>query len=191
MKIGVISDTHGLFEPRLKELLEGVDSIVHCGDVGSPKVLDDLRLIAPVQAVAGNVDGRELKLPPSLTLTWEGVQMEARHSLPVPQAELEHWADGALLGKMHPARRDAFLKAFEDTTRVVVFGHSHKPCLVTLGHLLFFNPGSAGPKRFSLPRTVGMLEIFPRGVRGSVLSLEGDRERLPGSIWLPVTEQNP
>lgn len=191
MKIGVISDTHGLFDPRLKELLAGVDAIVHCGDVGSPQVLDELRLIAPVQAVAGNVDGRELKLPPSLTLTWEGVQVEARHVLPVPPSELQHWADGALLGTMHPARRDAFLKAFSAATRVVMFGHSHKPCLVTLGHLLFFNPGSAGPKRFSLPRTAGVLEIFPRGVRGSVLSLEQDRERLPGSIWLPVTEQNP
>ena len=189
MKIAVVSDTHGFFDPRLNELLAGVDSILHAGDVGSGDVLDELRKIAPVNAVRGNVDPASLDLPPSLAVQFEGVQVELRHTLPVPQSELEHWADGALLGKMQPERREAFLKGFDEATRVVVFGHSHQPCLVTLGHTMFFNPGSAGHKRFSLPRCLGMLEIFPRGVRGSVVSLERHNEKLPAKVWLPVAEK--
>lgn len=188
MKIGVVSDTHGFFDPRLKELLADSDAILHGGDVGSQEVLDELEKIAPVRAVRGNVDPSSLGLPPSLTHTFEGVQVEIRHELPVPQSELEHWMDGAMLGKMQPERRDAFLKAFDKATRVVVFGHSHLPCLLTLGHTLFFNPGSAGHKRFSLPRSLGVLEVFPRGVRGAIISLERYNEKLPGKIWLPVAE---
>lgn len=189
MKIGVVSDTHGFFDPRLEELLAGVDGILHAGDAGSGEVLDELRKIAPVHAVRGNADPASLSLPPSLSVQFEGVQVEVRHALPLPQSELEHWADGALLGKMQPERRDAFLKTFADETRVVVFGHSHQPCLVTLGHTMFFNPGSAGPKRFSLPRSLGLLEIFPRGVRASMVSLERYNEKLPAKVWLPVAEK--
>ena len=189
MKIGVVSDTHGFFDPRLKELLAGAEAILHAGDVGSPEVLDELEKIAPVHAVRGNVDAASLKLKPSLTKRFEGVQVEMMHALPVPQSELEYWTDGALLGKMQPERRDAFLKAFDPKSRVVVFGHSHQPCLLTLGHMLFFNPGSAGHKRFSLPRCFGLLEIFPRGGRGTILSLERYNEKLPAKVWLPVAEQ--
>jgi hypothetical protein len=186
MKIGVVSDTHAFFDPRLADLLKGVDAILHAGDVGSQEVLDELGRIAKVHAVRGNVDPAELKLPPSLTKRFEGVQVEIQHQLPVPQAELEAWSDGALLGKMQPERRDAFLKTFADASKILIFGHSHKPCLLTMGHKLFFNPGSAGQQRFSLPRCVGILEVFPRGIRGSVLSLEGENDRLPAKIWLPV-----
>jgi putative phosphoesterase len=186
MKIGVVSDTHGYFDPRLTDLLAGVDAILHTGDVGSGQVLDELGRIAKVHAVRGNTDPEELNLAPSLTLQFEGVQVEVRHQLPVPQAELEAWSDGALLGKMQPERREAFLTSFDEATRVVVFGHSHQPCLLTLGHRLFFNPGSAGKQRFSLPRCLGMLEVFPRGVRGELVSLERYNERLPGKVWLPV-----
>ncbi len=189
MKIGVVSDTHGFFDSRLKELLAGAEAILHGGDVGSEEVLDALGKIAPVHAVRGNVDDASLTLPPALKKQFEGVQVEVQHTLPLPQSELEHWADGALLGKMQPERRDAFLRTFDDKTRVVIFGHSHQPCLVTLGHTLFFNPGSAGPKRFSLPRCAGLLEVFPRGVRGSILSLERHNEKLPGKVWLPVAEK--
>jgi uncharacterized protein len=189
MKIGVVSDTHGFVDPRLLELLAGSDAILHGGDVGSEEVLEELKRIAPVHAVRGNVDSTSLKLPPSLRRTFEGVQVEIQHELPVPQGELEHWADGALLGKMQPERRDTFLNNFDAATRVVVFGHSHQPCLVTIGHTLFFNPGSAGHKRFSLPRCFGFLEIFPRGVRGDIVSLDRHNERLPAKVWLPVAEQ--
>jgi putative phosphoesterase len=186
MKLAVISDTHGHFDPRLPEMMAGAEAILHCGDVGSQEVLDELGRIAKVHAVRGNVDTREMKLPPSQTLQFENVQVEVLHQLSVPQAELEAWSDGAMLPKMHPERRDAFLKSFDDATRVVLFGHSHQPCLLTLGHKLFFNPGSAGQQRFSLPRCFGLLEIFPRGVRGSLVSLERPNERLPGKVWLPV-----
>jgi len=186
MQIGVISDTHAYLDPRLVEMLAGVDAIIHGGDVGSAKVLEDLGGIAKVHAVRGNVDTDELGLPPSLKMQFENVQVEVRHQLPFPQVELEAWSDGELLGKMQPERRDAFLKTFDETTRVVIFGHSHKPCLVTMGHKLFFNPGSAGQQRFSLPRCFGLLEIFPRGVRGSLASLERYNERLPAQVWLPV-----
>ena len=189
MKIAVVSDTHGFVDPRLLELLAGSDAILHGGDVGSKEVLDELETIAPVHAVRGNVDSRSLKLPPSLKKTFEGVQVEIQHALPVPQSELDPWADGALLGKMQPERRDAFLKSFDKKSRVIIFGHSHQPCLVAIGHTLFFNPGSAGHKRFSLPRSYGVLEIFPRGVRGSIVSLERENKRLPASVWLPVAEE--
>lgn len=188
MKIGVVSDTHGYFDPLLPELLAGSEAILHAGDVGSAEVLDSLRAIAPVHAVRGNVDPPALKLPPSLTLTFEGVGIHLTHELTVPQSELEEWSDGALLAKMHPERRGAFLKTFGETARVVIFGHSHQPFLVAIAHRLFFNPGSAGQQRFTLPRVCGVLEIFPRGVRGSVMSLDGTSERLPDKVWLPVGE---
>jgi hypothetical protein len=186
MKIGVISDTHGFVDPRLAELLAGVEAILHAGDVGSQEVLDELGRIAPLHAVRGNVDPAQLDLPLARTAQFESVQVQLVHQLPVPPAELQKWSDGALLGKMHPERRDAFLKNFGEATRAVVFGHSHQPCLLTVGHKLFFNPGSAGKQRFSFPRCCGLLEIFPRGVRGTLLSLERYNERLPGKVWLPI-----
>jgi putative phosphoesterase len=186
MKIGVISDTHAYFDPRLPEMLAGVDAILHGGDVGSQEVLDELGKIAKVHAIGGNVDTGELNLPPSLKVRFDNVQVEVLHQLPFPQSELEAWSDGELLGKMQPERRDAFLKTFDEVTRVVIFGHSHKPCLLTMGHKLLFNPGSAGQQRFSLPRCFGFLEVFPRGVRGSLVSLERYNERLPAKVWLPV-----
>ncbi len=188
MKVGVVSDTHGHYDPRLQELLAGVEAILHAGDVGSREVLDDLSQIAPVHAVMGNVDAGSLDLPLARVMTFENIQVEIRHILAVPQSELEEWSDTGLLGKMHPARREAFLGSLAPGTRVVIFGHSHQPCLITIGHTLFFNPGSCGPKRFSLPRTCGLLEIFPRGVRASLVSLERHNERLPAKIWLPIKE---
>lgn len=188
MKIGLVSDTHGYFDPRLPELLSGVNSILHAGDVGSRAVLDDLERIARVQVVRGNVDPVDLNLPPSLKLRFENVQIEILHQLSVPQEELEKWADGSPLQKRNPERRGWFFESFDSETRVVVFGHSHRPCLLTVGHKLFFNPGSSGKKRFALPRCCGMLEVFPRGVRGLIIGLEGQNDALPGSVWLPLGE---
>jgi len=187
MKIGLVSDTHGYFDPQLAELLAAVDSILHAGDVGSRTVLDDLGRIADLRVVRGNVDSAELSLPPSLKVRFENVQIEMQHQLPIPQDELEQWEDGSELEKKNPGRLAQFLESFDPETRIVVFGHSHSPCLLTLGHKLFFNPGSSGKKRFSLPRCFGLMEIFPRGVRGSIIGLEG-QDGLPGNVWLPLGE---
>ncbi len=188
MKIGVVSDTHGFFDPHLRDILAGVEEILHAGDVGSEEVMDGLARIAQVHAVRGNVDPPSSNFPLSRTLRFENVQVELVHQLAVPQSELQAWSDAALLQKIHPERREALLKSFDDSTRVIIFGHSHQPCLLTVGHKLFFNPGSAGTQRFSLPRCCGVLEIFPRGVRGTVVSLERYNQRLPAKVWLPIGE---
>jgi uncharacterized protein len=188
MKIGVISDTHGYVDPQLAEVLTGVDAILHAGDVGSGEALEDLKLIAKVYAVQGNVDPAEMNLPPTLAVGFQNLRVEIQHQLPVPQQELENWADGALLPRLNPERSAQFLKSFNPATHVVVFGHSHRPCLLTIGHRLFFNPGSSGARRFRLPRCCGLLELFPRGVRGSIIGLEGQNAGLPESIWLPLGE---
>lgn len=188
MRIGVVSDTHGYFDPKLREHLAGVEGIVHAGDVDSQTILDELAEIAPVYAVRGNVDSPHLNLPLTRTVRFDGVQVELRHILPAPQSEVKAWSDGELLGKMHPQRRKDFLGNFDSASRVVVFGHSHQPCLVTLCHTLFFNPGSAGKKRFSQPRCCGLLEIFPRGIRGIIRSLEDEEKDLPGKVWVPINE---
>ncbi|MHB8652502.1 MAG: metallophosphoesterase family protein [Terriglobia bacterium] len=183
MRIGVISDTHGYFDPKLPELLAGVEVILHAGDVDSQNILDELELIAPVHAVRGNVDGADLNIPPSCTLSFEGVQIQMQHKLPSGQSEVEAWSKET--GKTHVKRRDDFLKNYDGRTRVVIFGHSHEPCLITLGHILFFNPGSAGKKRFSLPRCCGLLELSPKGVRATIVGLEGEEKNLPEKVWLP------
>ena len=188
MKIGLVSDTHGYLDPQLPALLEGVDSILHAGDVGSRLVLDDLGRIADVRAVRGNVDSDELNLPPLLKAWFGNVQIEIMHQLPVSQEELQKWSGGSIAEKLHWERRDRFLESFDPATKVVVFGHSHSPCLVTVGHRLFFNPGSCGKKRFTLPRCFGLLEVFPRGIQGSIIGLEGPDRHLPASVWLPVGE---
>ncbi len=188
MKIGVVSDTHGFFDPRLKKLLAGVEAIVHGGDVGSGEVLRELRQIAPVSAVRGNVDPPDSNLPPSLTVAFQGLHVEVIHLLPVPQSELEAWAEATSPEGKAPQRSDRFLKTFDESTGVVVFGHSHQPCLVKLGERLFFNPGSAGKKRFSLPRCCGLLEIAPGEIRASIQLLEKYNGPIPPGIRMDFEE---
>ena len=178
MKIGIISDTHGFFDPRLKRVFTDVQAILHAGDVGTREVLEELREIAPVHVVRGNVDPAALNLPPSLTLVFGRMQVELVHMLPIAQSELEAWS-GAIPNQRPPQRRERFLQTFNPSTRVVVFGHSHKPCLATLGDALFFNPGSAGKKRFSLPRCCGLLEIGEGRICASIRGLESYNRSLP------------
>jgi hypothetical protein len=185
MRIGVVSDTHGYFDPRLPQLLEGVTEILHAGDVDSAQVLDQLRAIAPVQAVRGNIDPPSLGLPPTLTRRYDGVAVHMLHALPRPQSMLREWAKAPLEGKQ-AKHRERFLRTFSEECQVVIFGHSHEPCLHILAGKVFFNPGSAGKKRFSLPRCCGLLEVAPQGVRATFLSLERYNEDLPADIWLPV-----
>ena len=186
MKIGVVSDTHGYFDPHLPQLLYGVDEILHAGDVGSEDVLDQLRAIAPVQAVRGNVDAASLGISPAVTQRYGGVEIYLVHELPKPQSALRDWAqEGPLQGKTGEHCR-RFLESLPAGCQVVIFGHSHEPDALILGGKLFFNPGSAGKKRFSLPRCCGLLEISGQGVRATFLGLERYNEDLPQSVWLPI-----
>jgi len=141
MKIGVISDTHGFLDPKIPKLFEGVDHILHGGDVGSPVVLLELENIAPVTAVLGNVDtGMTLKLT-------EVVELGGRKFL------LHHIVEPRSLGDQ---LTETMARARPD---VVVFGHTHKPFSETIDNVLFLNPGYAGKQRFKLPRTLAYLFI--------------------------------
>ena len=149
LKVGVISDTHGLVRPEAVEALRGADVILHAGDVGGPHVLQELGQLAPVIAVRGNVD----------SLAWAQALPESRR-LELQDLSVLLLHDRALVG---PASARAGVQ-------VVVFGHSHEPLAEAHEGVLWFNPGSAGPKRFSLPVSLGFLEIEagrarPRHVR--------------------------
>ncbi len=136
--VGVISDTHGLMRPEALECLRKSDLIVHCGDVGASAVLDALKRIAPVHAVRGNNDQGPwaAALPPHTTVKVGRREIYVIHNL----AELE--VDPAV---SHYA--------------AILYGHSHRPKMERRGGVLFLNPGSAGPRRFSLPVAVAILKI--------------------------------
>ena len=155
--IGVISDTHGRFDPKISSVFKGVSRILHAGDIGDLRVLRQLEQIAPVTAVWGNVD--EGSVPPGVdemqTLQLGGLRIFMIHILGGPQR----------LTRVLKQRID------QAQPNVVVFGHSHKPLLETHGKVLYFNPGSAGPKRFSLPRSVGLLKCQDGKPKGELIYL--------------------
>ena len=136
--IGLISDTHGLVRPDVVEALSGVSRIFHAGDVGKPEVLDALSMIAPVTAVRGNVDGGVWTdgLPSILTSVVKGHAIHMLHDL------------GEMMD--NPVR---------ERFSVVISGHTHKPLIERRRGVLFVNPGSAGPRRFSLPISIGFLRL--------------------------------
>ena len=181
VKIGLVSDTHGFFDERLAELLTGVHTILHAGDVGSQEVLDRLALIAPTRAVKGNVDSVELGLPLSLSFEAEGVLIEVLHILQASQTQLQSWAARAG-SQPETRRRDRFLATLAPATRIVIFGHSHRPGFYSLRQKLFVNPGSAGKKRFSLPRCCAVMEISRAGVEVKARSLEDYNENMIDSM---------
>ena len=150
MFIGSISDTHGLLRPEAIEALRGSDHIIHAGDVGDPGILDELREIAPVTAVRGNVDGGvwARNLPQTNVLQVEGCTIYVLHIL--DQLDLKPEAAGF---------------------SAVIYGHSHRPHIETKNGVLYFNPGSAGPRRFDLPVTVGKLTVLDGKVRGEHIQL--------------------
>ncbi len=155
MLIGVISDTHGLLRPEVFDVFAGVDRILHAGDVGRDDgLLIELAALAPVDAVHGNTDGFPLrqKLPESRTLDLQGVVVFLAHICGGPTQLRRHWPK---LGKID----------------VVVFGHTHKPLNQWDNGVLFFNPGSAGPRRFSLPISLGLLRIETSRVEGQIVIL--------------------
>jgi uncharacterized protein len=143
MRIGVISDTHGLLRPEVFDVLRGVDRIVHAGDVGDPDILIALAAIAPVSAVWGNTDGWDLRnrIPETVTLNVEGVEIVVVH------------------GHQHGSPSIDRLAAEYPRARMIVYGHTHQPAIDRVGEILCVNPGSAGPARFSLPITVAIATI--------------------------------
>jgi putative phosphoesterase len=150
LRIGVISDTHGLLRPEALAALRGSDFIVHAGDIGDPDILTRLGEIAPVTAIRGNVD-REAwakKIPATNVLEVQGVSIYILHNL------------GGL-----------DLKPEVAGFAVVVYGHSHVIKLETKNGVLYFNPGSAGPRRFQLPVTVGRLTVKDGKVSGETVEI--------------------
>jgi hypothetical protein len=142
MKIGVVSDTHGLFRPEITPALAGVERILHLGDVGKPSVLKALGKIAPVTAVRGNVDREGLcgKLPETEVLLIEGRYVYMLHDL----------------NTLH-------LDPAAGKFAAVLSGHTHVPNFYRRKGVLYFNPGSCGPRRFGLPVTVGLLTVREDG----------------------------
>jgi putative phosphoesterase len=149
-RIGLISDTHGLLRPEALAALEGSDAIIHAGDIGTPEILDALRAIAPVSAVRGNNDHGAWAdaLPLDVALEIAGARIVVIHDL-------------ATLALDPQGRVD-----------VVVSGHSHQPKCGRQGNVLYVNPGSAGPRRFRLPVTVGRLDIAGGIVEPTIVPLE-------------------
>jgi putative phosphoesterase len=148
--ISVISDTHGLLRPEAIEALRGSDHIIHAGDVGAPEILEKLSTIAPVTAIRGNIDKGDWArgLPETQVIELGGVLIYVLHDL--HQLDLKPKAAGF---------------------SVVVSGHSHVPKNEIHDGVLYFNPGSAGPRRFKLPVSIGRLFVKNRSVRGEVLEL--------------------
>ncbi len=139
MRIGVISDTHGVVHPGVHDAFRGVEHIVHAGDVGSNDVVDELRTIAPVTFVPGNIDGVDDAVQ---VIELDGLRILLTHILPRPLTPSRHVA--ATIERERPD--------------LVIFGHSHLPHDETLGGVRFFNPASAGPRRFDYPTSVGLIE---------------------------------
>jgi uncharacterized protein len=151
MRVGVISDTHGLLRLTAVQALQGAEHILHAGDVGDPEILEALRDIAPVTAIRGNIDqgGACANLPATELVELGGRSIYMLHD--VKQLDLNPEAAGVA---------------------AVVFGHSHKPAIEWRRGVLFLNPGSAGPRRFQLPVTVAWLDIGSNALNAQIVQLQ-------------------
>jgi hypothetical protein len=151
MRIGVISDTHGLLRPEAEQCLAGVAHIIHAGDIGRPEVIEGLSRIAPVIAIKGNVD----------TADWAARYPDTRRMQ----------LGGRVMFVLHDVN-ELKLDPVSEGIDVVISGHSHRPGIKTVDGVLYLNPGSAGPRRFSLPITVATLEVNKSGIRPAISDLD-------------------
>ncbi|HUZ05193.1 MAG TPA: metallophosphoesterase family protein [Acidobacteriaceae bacterium] len=151
MRIGVLSDTHGLLRAEALAALRGCDHILHAGDVGDPAILEALRKLAPVTAIRGNID-----------------QHGSCAALPATEAVL---LDGHWFYLVHSID-DLDLNPVAAGMDAVIYGHSHQPAIEWKQDVLYFNPGSAGPRRFRLPITIGILECGSAELQPQIISLE-------------------
>lgn len=151
IRIGLISDTHGLLRPEAIRALQGVDRIIHAGDIGSPQILEQLGRIAPVVAVRGNNDQGAWAdaLPAAEMIEIGGVSLYVLHDLN------EFGNDSKTAG-----------------AQVIISGHSHRPSIKTQDGILFVNPGSAGPRRFTLPVSLACLEIIDGKADAAIQTLD-------------------
>ncbi len=146
MRLGIISDTHGLLRPEVFEVFSEVDLILHAGDIGSPELLGALEAIAPVLAVWGNTDGFDIRnrVPETVVTRIEGFDFVIvhGHQVGVPTPEK--------LNRTYP------------NAEVIIFGHTHRPLLVVVDEVVtVMNPGGAGARRFDFPASVGIMELEP------------------------------
>lgn len=156
MRFGVIADTHGLYDPAIEKHFAGVTEILHAGDIGGRDVIQRLQRIAPVVAVSGNVDEYEKSgFSRQVIIRRGGIKIAICHVL-YEKGQLtqdtQEWLD-------------------REQPDVCVFGHSHRPTLKQYGETVLFNPGSAGPRRFSQPRGVGLLTIIEGKVMPRLICL--------------------
>jgi putative phosphoesterase len=149
--VGVISDTHGVLMPEVVQALKDVDLIIHAGDIGNPEVLDDLRQIAPVVAVRGNMDGGE----------W---------ALKLPRTEIVEVGD-ALLYVLHD-KLDLGIDPSASGIRAVISGHTHRPSAVEHGDVLFLNPGSSAYPRFHRLASLALLDVHDGTLKMKFISIE-------------------
>lgn len=149
--IGVISDTHGLLRPQALEALRGCEHIIHAGDIGAEQILDDLRQLAPLTAVRGNND----------THPWARTIPET--------ARLQ--SHGRSVHVLHDLKTLDFDPVTENIS-VIIAGHSHKPNVAEKNGVLILNPGSAGPRRFTLPLSVAKLYLYETPVRAEIVYLD-------------------
>ena len=150
MRVGIISDTHGLLRPEAVKLLSGSEHIIHAGDIGAPEIIPDLERIAPVTAIRGNVDRESWarKFAETEVMELGGLHIYVIHD--VNAIDLKPRAAGFA---------------------AVISGHSHQPKQETRDGVLYFNPGSAGPRRFKLPISVGRLEIVNGEMSAEILEI--------------------
>jgi uncharacterized protein len=162
--VGIISDTHGVLRPQALDALRGSHLIIHAGDIGSPSILEALARIAPVRAVRGNVDVAPWAeaVPETEVVEIGGVRLYVLHDL--KQIDLSPRAAGFA---------------------AVISGHSHQPGQKIRQGVLYFNPGSAGPRRFRLPVSVGWIQITNGKIRGEIIRLDGAEKTANSSISHP------
>ena len=147
--VGIISDTHGLLRPQARRALAGSDAIIHAGDIGKPEVLDALQALAPLTVIRGNVDKWAMNLPDVETVEIDGFRFHVIHD-----------------------RKTLALDPVAEGIDVVVSGHSHKPGISREGGVLYVNPGSAGPRRFSLPVSLARVVIADGKLKARLITLK-------------------
>jgi len=150
MKVGVISDTHGLLRPEALAALKDCERIIHAGDIGKPEVLEQLSAIAPLFVVRGNND--------------QGAPW-ADHLPDLLRLDLDGWRT-LLVHDMADVPT-----VLDEDIKLVITGHSHKPLIQWRGETLYLNPGSAGPRRFKLPVTLALLEVLETSIEPRLVSL--------------------